>query len=811
MTDDLDQRLTALARDARAAVHISPTETEHALAEVTSGAHVARLRAAEPASGGRGTKPWVAVAAATALVVGGVTWLLTRGTGQITTVDSTVPGPDAHPTATAPTVLPTAPHTARPTVQETVPPATIPATTALPVDPFAGLARAPTGIARRCVEVARCTLLVDDLMGNVYACDPVTGVLSNTADGWEIDLELCPFLIGPGPVAYMWTSPADTTAGDGQLVAVSLTEASRGAELWRSEPFGGADHSYVGTPGGLAVFSAIPAAPQPDLSAPADFPWTFPDSTFDLPEVPVVQFVPGAGAAPPAFLRAGLRWEFSEVVRAAPAVPTDDGGMIVSAMSAGLDRQWLIRGWPDGTVSTIELPADPPDLDRQPALLERAGTVIVPDGDTFVRVDPFPARQPIQPAVDLADVLDGWNWEYSGIGRACGDVWWEQQQMTQERCTELAIDPQGIPVSYDPVTRVVTRERREGDQPVAFTLPAEYVDASLLAAGPDDVVYFSLDREWPESSDAVAFSLAPGDAGRLIERWREALPIGDADVLPGNAGLVVSGWRDPGPRPRGDAVPVVPWIARSGDANPRIADGGFDDGGNLVHANGWQWSVADRTVLGEGVGTTRVVPTFDGGFIALYQETAGDLRAELIRGWRDGHVEYAQLPVSWVQLGGLILEPQGSVLIPNGEWFARLTPFEDRPTGWDGRLEVDVEAGTATPVGLDEYLDTITWPVEGQSHVWPWGVSPVTFANAVAGGDPSSPAELRTIEQGPVDASTAVVTVTTEHFLDDSVDGVRLVMYISLDQPGFRIDRIEWSNACAPERGHQDYQAAYCT
>jgi hypothetical protein len=94
------------------------------------------------------------------------------------------------------------------------------------------------------------------------------------------------------------------------------------------------------------------------------------------------------------------------------------------------------------------------------------------------------APLPTEPAVDVAAALAGWNWERSAINRACGDVWWEQQQVNQRQCTAVVVDPQGIPVSYDPLTRRVTRERREGAEPVAFTLPEEYVDASLMAAGP---------------------------------------------------------------------------------------------------------------------------------------------------------------------------------------------------------------------------------------------------------------------------------------------------------------------------------------
>lgn len=414
-------------------------------------------------------------------------------------------------------------------------------------------------------------------------------------------------------------------------------------------------------------------------------------------------------------------------------------------------------------------------------------------------------------SVDLAEALAGWSWEGSGIDRACGEVWWEQQQMYERRCTAVAVDPQGIPVSYDPVTRWVTRERREGDGPIAFVLPDESVDASLLAAGPDDIVYFALDNEWPSSSDVVAVSLSPGDTGCVIERFSAVLPVGDADVLPGPTGLVVSGWYDPGPRPSPEREPVVPWIDRAGGSTSAITHGAFDDANNLVQANGWQWSLDGRKVIAEQLGTSAVSPTFDGGFIAAYYETTGVMRTELIRGWRDGALAYVELPVSLAELGGpLVLEPQGTMLLPNGDSFARIAPFENRLTGWDGQLQIDVEAGTATPIGLDAYLDTITWPGSGQSGVWPWGTSPIAFANAVA-GDVSSPAELRMIEQGAVEGSSVVVIVTTEGFLDDSVHGMRLLMHISLDQPGFRIAQIEWSNACQPGRGHQDYQPEYCT
>lgn len=518
----------------------------------------------------------------------------------------------------------------------------------------------------------------------------------------------------------------------------------------------------------------------------------------------------------------------AHVTRLRPVGAPERGGprtwLAVAAATAlvATGGVWLLTRGPEKLTTTeptvpaapatevVSVPPTPPSetLTTTPLTASTAAATSTPSTTTATTE---PARPPATtvPVLDLGAALAGLSWEATPIARVCGEVWWEQQQASQERCSDVEIDPQGIPVSFDPVSRVVARERREGDEPVAFTLPDEYVDASLLAAGPDDVVYFTLDNEWPAAADVVAFSLAPGDVGREIERLPRALGIGDADVFPIGRGLVTSGWYSPGLRPSGDEPVAVPWVSRTGDDPPEVPFGAFDDANDVVAANGWQWSVAERTVRGEAPGPTRVVPTFDGGFLALYEETQGELRAELIRGWRDGTVEYAELPVSWFALGGMILEPQGTVLLPNGDRFVRLTPFAERPNGWDGRLEIDVEAGTATAVGLDDYLDTIEWPMEGQSHVWPWGLSPRAFANAVA-GPLGSPATLRTVEERPVDATSTVVTITDEGLLDDSVAGTRLTFHLSLDQPGFRIDRIEWANTCQPGRGHQDYQAAYC-
>jgi hypothetical protein len=407
--------------------------------------------------------------------------------------------------------------------------------------------------------------------------------------------------------------------------------------------------------------------------------------------------------------------------------------------------------------------------------------------------------------------LGGWNVEGARIARTCADVVSDLDGSSVRRCTQLVVDPSGILVTYDPVRRVLTRERSEAET-VNSELPDEFDDPRLLAAGPDGVVYIELPNVWPDPSDVIAVALVPGDTGRVIERWDGVLPVGDLDVLASSSGLVVSGWYETGPRPSIDRAPIVPWITRDSSiiTVPTLL-ATFDDANSTVSANGWMWSLAERSVVGDQPGASWVVPTFDGGFLALYSQTNGDQRAELIRGWRNGVLEYAEFPMSPVRIdGSIVLEPQGTVLLPTTDGYLRVAPFEEQPTGWTGGLQVDPTSATATAVGLDAFLDTIDWPVEGQSHVWPWGTGPVAFANAVA-GPASSAAEVRTIEATFTAGDEVAVSVTIEGLLDDSVYGVRYVMLITwLDGPGFRIERIDWASSCQPDRGHQDYSSELC-
>ena len=407
-------------------------------------------------------------------------------------------------------------------------------------------------------------------------------------------------------------------------------------------------------------------------------------------------------------------------------------------------------------------------------------------------------------------------WEGAGIARRCGDVWDVHQEVTVERCTELAVDPYGVPVTFDPVARTVTRHTRR-DGAVAFTLPADLVDVSLLAVGPADVAYFALTNEWPLPADVVAVSVAADDAGTVLERFERVLGIGDADVFATSTGLVLSGWYDSGPRPALDAAPTVPWVRWpdiSAGAAGAFTSVSFDDTGGLVTANGWQWSLGDRLVPGLASasaadatpGTGRVVATFDGGFLAVYTEHSGDLRAEVIRGSRDGSVEHWLLPGSWMALGVPILEPQGTILLPDGDRFVRIAPFSSRPTGWDGTLTVDPATGIAEAPGLDDVVaDYQAGLPQSSDDTLPWGLGPTAFADALA-GPTSSPAELRTVVP---DADGLGATVVTEGMLDDSVFGEELIVRFEFDE-WLRLDRIDWSQSCQPGRGHQTYATTPC-
>lgn len=409
----------------------------------------------------------------------------------------------------------------------------------------------------------------------------------------------------------------------------------------------------------------------------------------------------------------------------------------------------------------------------------------------------------------------GVSWESAGFDRTCGPVWWVQQSMDDTRCTEIAIDPAGVPITFEPSSRLVSRHTRRGET-VTFELPKEFVDPDLIVAGPDDVVYFALDNQWPRASDVLAVSVAADDAGSVLDRVPEAMGIGDADLFVTPAGLVLSGWHDPGFRPAHEKSPFVQWVRRNGapdDPDTTFALAQFDDAQGMVTVGNRQWSLGGRLVVPAEPGTGRVLGTFDGGFIALYTEHVGDLRAEVFRGYRDGSVEHWLLPGSWFELGTPILEPQGTILLPDEDHFVRISPFAQRSSGWDGTLRVDFDTGTAEADGLNEFIDSYIASLdESGDGTLPWELGLTAFADAVA-GPLTSPSELRTVATAPDGGGGYTVTVTTEGFRDDdSGFGSRLIVIVEAETDGrLRLGKIYWSQACQTGRGHQDYTPAPCS
>jgi hypothetical protein len=409
------------------------------------------------------------------------------------------------------------------------------------------------------------------------------------------------------------------------------------------------------------------------------------------------------------------------------------------------------------------------------------------------------------------------------LGMLLGDVAWEGAGIESDcegislgnganaiACTGLRIDPDGVPVTFDPWNRTLSRYVRDDGEYRVIALPAELddLDVGLLAVGPDDVAYLMASADG-EASDVFAVSVAAADAGRLLETFPAAVPIGDIDVLPTPEGLVASGWYDQGQRPAADSEVLVDWVDRDPtDARNSGERGWFDDAGDAAGVDDRAWSLGERLVDPETWGSSLVTPTFDGGFIAVYTETTGELRGEVMRGWPDGSVEHWLLPGPWTEVGSPILEPMGTLLLPTADgFFVRVAPFEQRTWDWDGSLEIDFETGAVDASALNAFLAGLPADVPP--------LAPAALANEIA-GPLGSPAELRTIEVEPQgDGGTpgtigapSRVTVTTERYLDDSVYGSQLTMLLSADLR--TVESIEWSQTCQPDRGQQDYRPGYC-
>ena len=157
-------------------------------------------------------------------------------------------------------------------------------------------------------------------------------------------------------------------------------------------------------------------------------------------------------------------------------------------------------------------------------------------------------------------------------------------------------------------------------------LPDTYGSVWIELVGPDDVVYLNVDPTVPDgdgvAADLIAVSLAPGDAGREIDRWQDVADrIGDSDLVATREGIVRVGCCGPDTlRPAPDAPIEVLGSLGTGATPDRRRE--------LAQTSAWCWSTRRTTFRRDdlswtvesedgGRGMPVVVPTFDGGIIAL--------------------------------------------------------------------------------------------------------------------------------------------------------------------------------------------------
>ncbi|MGH2573287.1 MAG: hypothetical protein ACRDGU_07390 [Actinomycetota bacterium] len=79
------------------------------------------------------------------------------------------------------------------------------------------------------------------------------------------------------------------------------------------------------------------------------------------------------------------------------------------------------------------------------------------------------------------------------------------------------------------------------------------------------------------------------------------------------------------------------------------------------------------------------------------------------------------------------------------------------------------------------------------------------------GSDPEAATTSLVLESNPETGQEAVVTVTADGLLDDSVRAVRYELVFERQADGtWRLSSASWAQRCAPRRGHQDFTPELC-
>jgi len=201
--------------------------------------------------------------------------------------------------------------------------------------------------------------------------------------------------VGPDDVVYMGVaSPTAELSVDVVAVAMGSTDAGREIGRWTGVTDQSGDSDLVPTRSGMVIVGCCgPDITRPAVDAPVVVPWL--DRTgeliqsirpsmrveIDYPTLTVHREDRLPTGTHSWAVELGAEWQ----PRGMPqAMPTLDGGFIVATF--GSRGTTITRGWIGGAIESMLLTG------VFEITLDPSGRFIVPDGDRFARVDPFPDR-----------------------------------------------------------------------------------------------------------------------------------------------------------------------------------------------------------------------------------------------------------------------------------------------------------------------------------------------------------------------------------------------------------------------------------
>jgi hypothetical protein len=802
----MDEQLRHLGGTARAEVEatIDPDRSWSAFREQLAGGAtpVARRGTGDaPRSQHRSAWPWFAMAATLVAIVGGLV-LLRNDDDSLQSTDPTTQPIETDPGAT---VAPP-PTTSTPPTTSVVPgkarviavsysdppPAAVPTV-------FAQYAYAAPGQAETALAIGEQGVVSEQ--NGEFVIVGFSGVERRVAfrgdDGW---FGFSAPVYGPGDVVYGLQIGGNPY--EARVVAVALSGPRQGEIVARADGLSAATYAEV-------PLGALGHGPDGIVDLARDRGTTlmgYVDETgaprgFDRApaSVPIVGNDGLVSAGPTRWqLRIDRAQGWSVGLTGANGAAPGPGGEVVYATTIGgpedptvdespmtLPALALLR--PDGSGRWVSLPDDWQFESSSPwgVLVSRI------DGERLVRqfgliVDDAlaPTETTVVPPPTGAASWRDFPSMVSSIPRSCA---------TEVDCTQIAADPDGTAVTYDPVGRTLTRH---SIPPVETTVPAEWGQVWIEFAGPDDVVYLNIETGGENQGAIVAVALHDGDAGREIARWPGSDRVGDADLVAQPGGIVNVGCcGEERQRPESTDTVAIPWVDRSGasitSSIPELQLNWIGDA-LVIDRDGRSWtfdSLGDATLRGMSI-----TATFDGGILAQISAISGS-PTHVLRGWPDGTVDTAVL-----EEYDASLEPTGVAVFDDGDHFARVQLFADRVERWAGFLELDESDWSLSAPGLNDIIDLGT---PG------WAQDPTTFADAVVGL--LGLRDTRSVRVLSDDGAAVLVEVVTADAFGDSGLATRQRLVLDRQPDGtLRFGGGELATVCQPNRGHQDFVGASC-